>query len=113
MTFVFILIQRKIFLCSFPHSAQTFQFLVLKLRRQMIQPSGRAHLRGCRKSTNTRVRVNIYKFPQKNKDYQIAVNAFRRLYHHDDGLLYVGSWAAGANVFDPENKNIDTVTNRK
>ena len=50
--------------------------------------------------------VNIYKFPQKNKDYQVAVNAFRRLYHHDDGLLYVGSWAAGANVFDPKTKTL-------
>ena len=49
-------------------------------------------------------RVRIYNFPQKNKDYQVAVNAFRRLYHHDDGLLYVGSWAAGANVFDPVKK---------
>ena len=49
-------------------------------------------------------RVKIYNYPQENKDYQIAVNAFRRLYHHDDGLLYVGSWAAGANVFDPVKK---------
>ncbi len=45
--------------------------------------------------------VKLYTFPQKNKDYQIALNAFRRLYHHDDGLLYVGSWAASVNVFDP------------
>jgi ligand-binding sensor domain-containing protein/two-component sensor histidine kinase len=45
--------------------------------------------------------VKVYTFPQKNKDYQVALNAFRRLYHHDDGLLYVGSWAAGVNVFDP------------
>jgi len=45
--------------------------------------------------------VRLYTFPQKNKDYQVAVNAFRRMYNHDDGLLYVGSWAAGVNVFDP------------
>ena len=45
--------------------------------------------------------VKLYTFPQKDKDYQIALNAFRRLYHHDDGLLYVGSWAASVNVFDP------------
>ena len=45
--------------------------------------------------------VKLYTFPQKNKDYQVALNVFRRMYHHDDGLLYVGSWAAGANVFDP------------
>ncbi len=46
----------------------------------------------------------IYTYPQKSKDYQIALNAFRRPYYHDDGLLYVGSWAAGVNVFDPATK---------
>jgi ligand-binding sensor domain-containing protein/two-component sensor histidine kinase len=46
-------------------------------------------------------KVRLLTFPQKNKDFQVAVNAFRRLYHHDDGLLYVGSWAAGVNVYDP------------
>lgn len=45
--------------------------------------------------------VRLFRYPQKSKDYQVALNAFRRLYHHDDGLLYVGSWAAGVNVFDP------------
>jgi ligand-binding sensor domain-containing protein len=49
--------------------------------------------------------ARLYVFPQKNKDYQVALNAFRRLYHHDDGLLYVGSWAAGVNVFDPVSKS--------
>lgn len=46
----------------------------------------------------------LYTYPQESKDYQVALNAFRRLYHHDDGLLYVGSWAAGVNVFDPVKK---------
>lgn len=45
--------------------------------------------------------VKLYTFQKKNKDYQIALNAFRRVYHHDDGLLYLGGWAAGVNVFDP------------
>jgi ligand-binding sensor domain-containing protein/two-component sensor histidine kinase len=45
-----------------------------------------------------------YIFPQKRKDYQVALNAFRRLYHHDDGLLYVGSWSAGVNIFNPVTK---------
>jgi ligand-binding sensor domain-containing protein/two-component sensor histidine kinase len=45
--------------------------------------------------------VRLYTFEKPQKDYQVALNAFRRLYHHDDGLLYVGSWAAGVNVFDP------------
>jgi ligand-binding sensor domain-containing protein len=48
--------------------------------------------------------VELFTFPQKSKDYQVALNAFRRLYHHDDGLLYVGSWAASVNVFDPVHK---------
>lgn len=45
--------------------------------------------------------TQVFTFPQKSKDYQVALNAFRRLYHHDDGLLYVGSWGAGVNIFDP------------
>ena len=45
--------------------------------------------------------VKLYTFERKDKDYQVALNAFRRLYHHDDGLLYVGGWAASINVFDP------------
>ncbi len=47
-------------------------------------------------------KVKLITFPQKSKDYQVALNAFRRLHHHDDGLLYVSSWAAGVNVYDPE-----------
>lgn len=45
--------------------------------------------------------VKLYTFTHPNKDFQVSLNAFRRLYHHDDGLLYVGSWGAGINVFDP------------
>jgi len=55
-------------------------------------------------------RVKLHVFPQKNKDYQVALNAFRRLYHHDDGLLYVGSWAAGVNIFDPLAKTFIPIT---
>jgi ligand-binding sensor domain-containing protein/two-component sensor histidine kinase len=46
-------------------------------------------------------KVELFTFPRENKNQQVALNAFRRLYYHDDGLLYVGSWAAGVNVFDP------------
>jgi ligand-binding sensor domain-containing protein len=46
--------------------------------------------------------VKLFTFPKPDKDYQVAVNAFRRLYHHDDGLLYVGSWAAGVSIMDPK-----------
>ncbi len=48
--------------------------------------------------------VKWYTFPKKDKDFQVGLNAFRRLYYHDDGLLYVGSWTAGMNVFDPVKK---------
>lgn len=53
--------------------------------------------------------VRWYNFPQENKDYQVAVNAFRRMYHHEDGLLYVGSWDAGVNVFDPIKKTFTSL----
>lgn len=46
--------------------------------------------------------TELYTFPRPEKDYQVALNAFRRLYHHRDGLLYVGSWGAGVNVFNPQ-----------
>ena len=48
--------------------------------------------------------VRWYTFPQNDKNLQVSLNAFRRLYYHDDGLLYVGSWSAGVNVFDPVTK---------
>jgi ligand-binding sensor domain-containing protein len=54
-------------------------------------------------------KVSVFIFPQENKDYQIALNAFRRLYYHDDGLLYVGSWAAGVNIFDPLKKTFTPI----
>ena len=57
-------------------------------------------------------RVTLHVFPQDSKDHQVALNAFRRLYHHDDGLLYVGSWAAGVNVFDPVAKTFTPVVSK-
>lgn len=50
--------------------------------------------------------VKWHVFPQKDKDYQVAVNAFRRLCHHSDGLLYVGGWSAGMHVFDPTTQTL-------
>lgn len=49
-------------------------------------------------------KVSWYTFPKPDKDYQVSLNAFRRLCHASDGLLYVGSWGAGVNVFDPIKK---------
>jgi len=48
--------------------------------------------------------VRLFTFTRPGKDYQVALNAFRRMCYMDDGLLYVGSWGAGVNVFDPTNK---------
>lgn len=49
-------------------------------------------------------KVNWYTFPQKDKPHQVALNAFRRIHSNENGLLYVGSWEAGVNVFDPVKK---------
>ncbi len=51
-------------------------------------------------------KVQWFTFPQQDKDYQVNVNAFRRLCRHSDGKLYVGSWQAGVSVFDPENQTL-------
>ena len=47
-----------------------------------------------------------YYFPQKNKIDEVALNTFRRIYQHDDGLLYVGGWDGGGKVFEPKNKTL-------
>lgn len=49
-------------------------------------------------------KISWYTYTHPQKNYQVSLNAFRRLYHHVDGLLYVGSWGAGVNVFDPMTK---------
>lgn len=46
-------------------------------------------------------RMNWQPFITSDKKLQVAANAFRRLYHHNDGLVYVGTWSAGVQVFDP------------
>lgn len=46
-------------------------------------------------------RVKWLHFPQATPDLDLGVNSFRRLYCHDDGLVYVGSWRVGVHVYDP------------
>ena len=58
-------------------------------------------LGGLQKINKYTKEVKLYNFPKKDKDYQVALNAFHRVYQHDNGLIYAGSWAAGVNVFDP------------
>ncbi len=53
--------------------------------------------------------VRWFVYPQKDKAYQVSVNVFRRLYHHTDGLLYVGSWSGGLQIFDPETGSLQPV----
>ncbi|MEZ4965051.1 MAG: histidine kinase [Saprospiraceae bacterium] len=40
-------------------------------------------------------------FPQATPEQDLYVNAFRRLYCHENGLVYVGGWRAGIHVYDP------------
>ena len=53
--------------------------------------------------------LQFYHFERSNKVYQLDLNAFRRLYQHDDRKLYVGTWHGGFNIFDPETKDIAPV----
>lgn len=52
-------------------------------------------------------KVRWFTFPQRDKEYQVHVNAFRRLCYHSDGKLYVGSWGASVSVFDPEKHTLE------
>ncbi len=54
-------------------------------------------------------KMNVYRFSYTDKDYQIGANAFRRIYHHDDGLLYIGGWKQGLMAFDPVKKTLEPV----
>ncbi len=49
-------------------------------------------------------KVKSYYYPHSDLNKMAWQNAFRRLYFHDDGLLYVGSWHAGMHLFDPRYK---------
>ncbi len=53
--------------------------------------------------------VEFYNYSFEDKSYQAEANIFRRLYQHDDGLLYVGSWRTGVHVFDPEKKSFTPI----
>ena len=57
--------------------------------------------------------VQWFVFPQDDKDYQVNVNAFRRLCYHTDGKLYVGSWMAGVSVFDPVKQTLQPLPLKK
>ena len=42
----------------------------------------------------------------RDQNFMVAVNAFRKLYSNDNGLLYVGTWAAGIQVYDPVKQTV-------
>lgn len=48
-------------------------------------------------------RVRWLHFPMSSPEEEIGANAFRRLYSHDDGRLYCGSWRSGIHIYDPVN----------
>ncbi len=47
-----------------------------------------------------------YTYPRKDPNYQANFNVFLRIYHHTDGLLYVGNWRTGVSVFNPKDKTL-------
>lgn len=51
-------------------------------------------------------RVDRYFFTHDSDRHYRHVNAFRRIYFHDDGLLYAGTWRAGVNIFNPKDKSL-------
>lgn len=51
-------------------------------------------------------KVNHYYYENTGKRRPGYVNAFRRLYYHDDGLLYAGTWRAGVNVYNPQDHTL-------
>lgn len=46
-----------------------------------------------------------YFYPKKEERNFASQNAILNIYHHDDSLLYIGSWHAKVNIFDPKTKN--------
>jgi ligand-binding sensor domain-containing protein len=52
-------------------------------------------------------KTSLHVFEYDDKQKQVAANAFRRLYLHDDGKLYTGTWAHGVNIFDPKTKTYE------
>jgi ligand-binding sensor domain-containing protein len=58
-------------------------------------------------------RVNRYYFTNEFDQHYRHVNAFRRLYFHDDGLLYAGTWRAGVNVFNPKDGSLHPLVDQK
>ena len=52
-------------------------------------------------------------FPQEDKVHEIALNTFRRIHHHDNGLLYVGSWGTSVHVFDPQKETFTPLPYQK
>jgi len=48
--------------------------------------------------------LTTYYYPQKTSRQEVSLNVFRRLYFHDNGLLYSGRWSGGLYVFNPADK---------
>lgn len=46
-------------------------------------------------------KVRWLHFPMSSPEEEIGSNAFRRLYSHDDGRLFCGSWRSGIHIYNP------------
>jgi ligand-binding sensor domain-containing protein len=51
-------------------------------------------------------KVDRYYYTNNTDQKYRHVNAFRRIYFHDDGMLYAGTWRAGVNIFNPKDHSL-------
>lgn len=50
--------------------------------------------------------IELFYFPQPEKQIEVSWNAFRTLYQHHNGLLYIGNWSPNVLVFDPAKRTL-------
>lgn len=50
-----------------------------------------------------------YLYPEKAPHLFIPQNSIRKIYQHDDGLLYFGSWGAKVNLFNPKTEEFSAL----
>src|SRR5688572_19074929 len=56
--------------------------------------------------------VKRYYFQMNGDPNFRHANAFRRIYYHDDGMVYAGTWRAGVNVYNPYDHTLKSVLGR-
>lgn len=53
--------------------------------------------------------ICFYAFPNEDNSYRSGLNLIRDIYHHSNGLVYVGTWDNGLYEFDPVLKTLQQV----